>query len=146
MRRRRSGPSFIVTAWKTSEEAIGRGTLPALSMTVDTLHTLHVSTMSVWARVAIWALLHNDAHGAAGTAEEKLLSACLALRRRLSVGYKQRREPCREKSIARLSDRTVRMLGVKQRPEARYESRGDVWGDAVPRERTPTPSGTGKAQ
>ena len=75
-------------------------------MTVDTLHTIHLDVMNVWARVTIWALLHNDAYGATGTAEEKLLPACLVIRRRLRAWYKQRHEANPKEQLTRLADLT----------------------------------------
>ena len=130
-------PPVTLLFWRPSEEAISRhrnpifdgalGTLPARSMTVDTLHTIHLGVMNVWARVTIWELLHNDAYGATGAAEEKQLSACLVIRHRLLAWYKQRHEANPGGNLTRVADLTVKMLGTKDAPKLKTKA-AETWG------------------
>ena len=94
---------------------------PFLSLTVDTLHCVHLVLTSTFCAIGPWQLLDSRAYGYMGTAEEHLQVSVLGLRRALNTWYKKRAQLYPNEKLTRLNDLTVQMLGNPGRTKVQKE-------------------------
>ncbi len=110
---------FVALFWRRSEETLAKhknplfddsiGTSPAVSMSVDALHCLHLGVLNAFTKTAIWKLLESNIWGALeATREDSLDVAVSCLRAELWTWYEQ--GPFKN-TVTRVSDLTAKMLG-----------------------------------
>ena len=100
-----------------------------LSITVDTLHTLHLGAFLVYCRYVTWRLLLSGCWATtdSNTEAEMLQIAVMCMRAELFRWYRDRARSHPEENLTRLSDLTLKMLGTKAAPKLRTKA-AETWG------------------
>jgi len=118
---------FSATFWRPSEESLTRrpnplflsrvGVSAAKSLAIDTLHTVYLGVMKVWARIAVWAILISGVFGEIGHSEEHLKTAMLPFRASLMKWYKTRHAAFPKEKLTRMGDWSVKVVGTRAHPK-----------------------------
>ena len=106
---------ITIVFWRSADETLTKhrnpifdrelGLSPQRCLTIDTLHSINLGIMKVWAKRAIWYLILSRVYGDVGTSEEMLQLNLMVLRSRLKEF--QAANP----KHTRLHDLTPKMIG-----------------------------------
>ena len=114
--------------WRCAEDTATRHRNPVFDLdtgvtldclTVDLLHALNLGVMLKFCAVVLWCLIDSDVFPKAGTSEENVQNAVLLLRAQLMAWYRQQQRERPERSLTRVSDLTVKMIGSRHDPKCK---------------------------
>ena len=104
-----------IVFWRCADETLTKhrnplfarelGLSPQRCLTIDTLHSINLGIMKIWAKRAIWYLILQRVYGDVGTSEEVLATNLMVLRSHLKDFQKANPEH------TRLHDLTAKMIG-----------------------------------
>lgn len=128
---------FTACFWDVQEETLARhanplfeaslGMAPQRCLTIDTLHAVYLGVMKVYVRVCIWFILQSGIFGSIGTADENLITACMAMQSSLMSWYKMRHAENPQENLTRISSLKPKMIGSRTAPVLKTKA-AETWG------------------
>jgi hypothetical protein len=122
-------PAFV-TFWRSSSETSARHRNPLfqnpdvtgitlMSLTIDLLHAFYLGVLQKWCALAVWFLFESHIFGNIGTADEILQRSVSVFRSQLINFYPEYEAAHPGKTLTRVSDFTVKMVGSKADPKCK---------------------------